>query len=201
MARKSLRLSRKQLQEITKDQDAIRKLEQISIAAETYGVGDVSIWLGSEPPDGSFECDGSLVSRSLYSELYSVIGDAFGSGDGSTTFALPDFRGYHLRGYDHGAGNDPDAASRTAQATGGATGDNVGSVQGFALQGHWHDIWTGYGYAVANNSIGTDDSSPGSGTFQNAVRDPISDGTNGTPQISSETRPINVSVMYIIKYQ
>lgn len=38
-------------------------------------------------------CDGSAVSRSTYSALYAVIGTAFGSGNGSTTFNLPDARG------------------------------------------------------------------------------------------------------------
>jgi len=37
-------------------------------------------------------CDGSLVSRTTYALLYSVIGDTFGAGDGSTTFKLPSFR-------------------------------------------------------------------------------------------------------------
>ena len=35
-------------------------------------------------------CDGSAVSRTDYAELYSVIGDTYGAGDGSTTFNLPD---------------------------------------------------------------------------------------------------------------
>ncbi|WP_293788399.1 phage tail protein [uncultured Pedobacter sp.] len=43
--------------------------------------------------NGYLKCDGSAVSRSGYSALFSLIGTAFGSGDGSTTFNLPDLRG------------------------------------------------------------------------------------------------------------
>jgi hypothetical protein len=41
-------------------------------------------------PDGYFLCDGSDVSREIDSVLFDVIGTFYGSGDGSTTFCLPD---------------------------------------------------------------------------------------------------------------
>ena len=40
-------------------------------------------------PDGFLRCDGSEVSRDVYSQLFAVIGTTYGSGDGSTTFNLP----------------------------------------------------------------------------------------------------------------
>lgn len=40
-------------------------------------------------PIGFLICDGSIVSRTTYSSLFSLIGVSFGAGDGSTTFALP----------------------------------------------------------------------------------------------------------------
>lgn len=55
--------------------------------------GMISIFGGSTPPSGWMFCDGSAVSRTTYSELYSAIGTAYGSGDGSTTFNLPDLKG------------------------------------------------------------------------------------------------------------
>jgi prepilin-type N-terminal cleavage/methylation domain-containing protein len=45
------------------------------------------------PPDGYLSEDGSAVSRTVYSDLFAVIGTTYGSGDGSTTFNLPDSRG------------------------------------------------------------------------------------------------------------
>jgi prepilin-type N-terminal cleavage/methylation domain-containing protein len=45
------------------------------------------------PPDGYLLEDGSAISRSTYSDLYAVIGLTYGTGDGSSTFNLPDSRG------------------------------------------------------------------------------------------------------------
>lgn len=44
-------------------------------------------------PDGYLLCDGSIVSRSTYSNLYAVLGTKYGAGDGTTTFSIPDLIG------------------------------------------------------------------------------------------------------------
>lgn len=46
-----------------------------------------------QPPDKWLWCDGSAISRTIYAELFAVIGVAYGAGNGTTTFNLPDFRG------------------------------------------------------------------------------------------------------------
>lgn len=51
------------------------------------------MFAGTTAPSGFLMCDGSLVSRSTYSDLFDVIGTTYGSGDGSTTFALPNLSG------------------------------------------------------------------------------------------------------------
>jgi microcystin-dependent protein len=84
---------------------------------------------GAAAPSGWLLCDGSAVSRSTYASLFSSISTAWGYGDNSTTFNLPDMRGRFPRGRDAGVARDPDRAGRTAANTGGNTGDNVGSVQ------------------------------------------------------------------------
>ena len=48
---------------------------------------------GSVAPTGWLLCNGQLISRTGYPLLYAAIGTAYGVGDGSTTFAVPDFRG------------------------------------------------------------------------------------------------------------
>jgi len=48
---------------------------------------------GSSAPTGWLFCDGSAVSRTTYAALFAVLGTAYGSGDGSTTFNVPDKRG------------------------------------------------------------------------------------------------------------
>jgi microcystin-dependent protein len=148
-------------------------------------VGAVIAVADDAVPTGYLECDSSAVSRTTYSDLFDKIGVMYGNGDGSTTFNLPDYRGKFLRGMDNGAGNDPDAAGRTDRGD-STTGDNVGTQQDHQLDEHRHlcDIGSntgGYGY------------------FLRAV-------TNQTPDKytnyygGNETRPININVIYCIKY-
>lgn len=89
-------------------------------------------------PAGYLYCDGTAVSRTIYAGLFAVIGISHGHGDGTTTFNVPDRRGYFARGVDNGAGRDPDTSSRTAMNPGGNTGDNVGSVQPSGFDSHAH---------------------------------------------------------------
>ena len=52
-------------------------------------IGVVLDYAGAIPPDGWLACDGRLISRTTYSQLFSVLGTVWGAGDGSTTFRLP----------------------------------------------------------------------------------------------------------------
>lgn len=52
-------------------------------------VGCIYMYGGSVAPSGFLLCDGSAISRTTYSELFSVIGTTYGVGDGSTTFNIP----------------------------------------------------------------------------------------------------------------
>lgn len=56
-------------------------------------IGSIISYAGSTAPTNWLICDGSAISRTTYSDLYNLIGTAFGQGDGSTTFNLPDLRG------------------------------------------------------------------------------------------------------------
>jgi microcystin-dependent protein len=49
-------------------------------------------WSSSSVPTGFLECNGADVSRSTYSALFAIIGTTYGSGDGSSTFGLPDLQ-------------------------------------------------------------------------------------------------------------
>lgn len=95
-------------------------------------IGSVMPFAGSTPPKGWLLCDGTAVDRTQYGPLFKVIGTSHGSGNGVSTFHLPDYRGMFIRGADTTGKVDPDASSRTAMATGGNTGVKVGSVQAYA---------------------------------------------------------------------
>lgn len=75
-------------------------MRKLRIALSSLRDGSVlpvgSMWfypLGKVAPTGFLICDGSAVSRQLFPQLFEVLGTAYGAGDGSTTFNLPDFRG------------------------------------------------------------------------------------------------------------
>lgn len=64
--------------------------------------GVISLYAGATAPAGYLVCDGSAVSRTAYSELFSVIGTSYGPGDGSTTFNLPNLAGRVVIGVSSG---------------------------------------------------------------------------------------------------
>lgn len=144
--------------------------------------GAVQWFAATTAPAGWLVCDGSAVSRTTYAGLFSVIGTTFGSGNNSTTFNLPDFRGQFIRGWDNGRGVDP--------------GRSFGSNQLDAFQGHHHRGQSGFGDGIISRF-----NRGANGYFDNstAVREPTSDGSNGSPRTADETRPVNVSLLAIIK--
>lgn len=96
----------------------------IGVGGSGSGIGGDTLPVGMIMP-GAFpstlvvedwlKCDGSAVSRTEYSELFNTIGVSYGSGDGSTTFNLPNIKGKMIIGYDPDD-NDFD----TMGATGGS---------------------------------------------------------------------------------
>lgn len=93
---------------------------------------------GTSAPAGFLLCDGSEVSRTTYSSLFSAIGTTWGSGDGSTTFNIPDLRGRVSAGQDNMGGT---AANRLTSAISGVDGTTVGASGGDEnLQEHNHGV-------------------------------------------------------------
>lgn len=78
---------------------------------------------------GYLLCYGQAVSRTTYATLFSAIGTTFGSGDGSTTFNLPDLRGRVIAGHDSMGGTSANRID-TAALTGGMNGDVFGGTGG-----------------------------------------------------------------------
>lgn len=149
------------------------------------------------PPTGFFECDGSPVSRTTYSDLFSAIGTTWGVGDGSSTFNLPDLQGAFLRGTgSHG--------SSTMANSSAFAGPSVGSFENDSFQGHRHTLknFAWFSTTTSNEIVGVTGNSPlaADGGSGSGVFDPKTDGTNGTPRTGDETRPFNAGVMYCIKF-
>lgn len=89
--------------------------------------GSVMPFAGATEPSGWLLCYGQNVSRSTYAALFAVIGTTYGSGDGSTTFGIPDLRGRVVAGQDDMGGT---SANRLTGQTGGVDGDVLGAAGG-----------------------------------------------------------------------
>ena len=73
--------------------------KRIDGCTDTLPVGTVQPFLGLTPPLGYLVCQGQLISKVEYPELYKICGSTFGI-ETSTHFYLPDLRGKTLAGYD-----------------------------------------------------------------------------------------------------
>jgi len=65
--------------------------------------GIIYPYAGATAPTGWAFCDGQAVSRTAYPKLFEAIGTTWGTGNGSTTFNIPDLRGAHIRGVGNSA--------------------------------------------------------------------------------------------------
>lgn len=156
----------------------------IVIEEEQLPVGSITMWGGSSAPDGWLELNGG--STTGYPELEKIYGAN-----------LPDFRGEFVRGYDNGRGVDSGRSILTAQSN---------SVQpltfkGDALPPHNHkDPIQGSHdnrYSDRTNNTYWGKGNPNSKWYTSSV-------SAGTPTgiiegTGNETRPRNISVMYIVK--
>lgn len=174
--------------------------------------GTIAAFGGTTVPDGWLLCDGAPVSRTEHKALYAAVGSAWGAGDGSTTFNLPDLRGFFLRGADDKGLRDGDPKGRRS-IVGDQPATGVGSVQRYATamphdlfqiansEPHHHQdpTWTGQAgqYELAssptNNTYGYDYGAQSAPTTDNGIHSHKLTGGD------EETRPINVAVNYIIK--
>lgn len=171
--------------------------------AFTIPAGVIVPFGGEEVPFGWMLCDGSEISRTEYANLYSAIGVCWGTGDGSTTFNLPDMRGMFLRGVSGDSGNDEDAGARLVlNNNGGNIGNNVGSYQSDAIR---NITGSTSGHTAANIEgafeLGTDNLFwyTGGGSI-NVFERPLTFDASRVVPVGNDNRPKNVYVNYIIKY-
>ncbi|MEM9556172.1 MAG: phage tail protein [Acidobacteriota bacterium] len=193
------------------------QLEPSSTAANTIISCSEPTAAAEDPADNSVDspvalveaqgwmvCDGRSLEVAKYPALYGVLGTLYGQGDeGAGTFKIPDCRGLFLRGVDSGAGMDPDTSDRTAP-DGQGTAAGVGSVQCDAVIKHVHS----YEAAPPPSSPGQQGKSatiPGTPTETGPPAEPGSVSVappNGIEvRTSSETRPRNIAVWYLIKFR
>lgn len=131
------------------------------------------LMVSSYVPTNYLPCNGAAVSRTTYSNLFNLLNIAYGSGNGSTTFNVPDFRGLFPRGKDDGRGIDPNRS--------------LGSFQDMSIQSHSHFI------SIQNETLA------GGGSVLPCNR-PGGIQVNTNAVGGTETRPKNIAIHFLIKY-
>jgi len=141
--------------------------------------GTVLTFAASTAPSGYLKCNGAAISRSTYSDLFARLGTLYGSGNGSTTFNVPDLRGEFIRGWDDSRGVD--------------IGRVFASAQSYAVESHKHGTNVD-GHNLFDASSGSIQVPyGGAGTYP---------GTNFAMNHygGTETRPRNIALLHCIKY-
>jgi microcystin-dependent protein len=144
-------------------------------------------WYGAYGvPANHLVCNGAEISRDTYATLFAVIGTTFGVGNGVDTFQLPDLRGKFIRGFDGAygrtskSGYDPDNNTRT-----------FGSYQADEYKAHTHTVQEGQRAAGPGSGLTSGDD------YTNVAAYIQTSGSSG----GAETRPKNIALTPIIKYQ
>jgi microcystin-dependent protein len=155
--------------------------------ASALPVGTVLMWVTGSIPTGYLALEGGNVSRTTYATLFALWGTAFGVGDGSTTFGLPDTRAYFMRGWDNGRGVDSGRAIATFQA------DAVQNI-------------TGEFTAICGGGITTSGAFENDGDSINHITATVAGTDNGisfdasrVARTAAETRPLNFAVRFIVR--
>ena len=174
-------------------------------------VGTVAFFARSSAPTGWLKCNGAAISRTDYDDLFDSIGTTYGTGDGSTTFNLPDLRGEFVRCWDDGRGVDKYptySGSNYGPAYSNRTLDN--NVQTHATANVWGalhlSVTRGESYAehafYETNRYAMEEG----GQYRNASSFYFSSSrvSNATADqgnvFGGETRPRNVALLACIKY-
>ena len=172
-------------------------------------------------PSGYKECNGDAVSRTTFAALFAVIGTQYGTGNGSTTFNLPDLRGEFVRGFDNGRGVDSGRSINDPQSSANKSHNHTATTA-ISDPGHFHQSFrSGNAGERQHNSNLTSSNFPSSGTGagnKNEAYNIVAQsgeanvgrtssentGVNASTTTendgSSESRPRNIAMMYIIKF-
>lgn len=156
-------------------------------------VGSVIAYAGPTAPSGWLLCDGSSVSRSTYSTLFSTIGTLYGVGDNVTTFGVPDLRQKFIAGAQNVTSNGYNYALTSSG------GEQVHTLTANEIPAHTHGTFINLNAA---NSGGDDNVTPlwGAGTDNYSTRGSTFTSDNGTGGGAAHNNiPPFLALNYIIK--
>jgi microcystin-dependent protein len=143
-----------------------------TFVVSTAPTGSVQMFAGSVAPSGWLICDGSAIDRTTYATLFAAISTAYGSGNGSTTFNIPDFRSRHPIGSGQGSG-------LSLRSTGVGGGGETAALAIANLASHTHSVHIDHTHSQAFYSGGaSNDNSRASG--QNTAGAGVTMGSVGS---------------------
>lgn len=161
------------------------------LAAEVLPSGLLVPWGGSTAPFGWLLCDGSLVSRTTYAALFTLVGHAFNGGadPGSGNFKLPDLRGRTVHGADNfgvGAANRLPNLAAAAKVIGGTSGEDYHAMTVAEMPAHSHGEVTMTGSTSNNVAVDNND------TPLNAAGGSTRAPANRSTQNTGGSAPFNI---------
>jgi microcystin-dependent protein len=161
-------------------------------AASGVPVASVIPYAGTSAPTGWLLCFGQAISRATYAALFAVVGTTYGSGDGSTTFNLPDLRGRVVAGEDDMGGT---SANRLTGLSGGVDGDILGAAGGAET----HTLTTAELASHSHPAFYTSDTGGGAtGVIGTSIQS--ANYTANTASSGSSTAHNNVQPTFILNY-
>lgn len=145
--------------------------------------GTVLPFAGAAAPNGWLLCYGQAVSRTDYAILFGIIGTTFGTGDGSTTFNLPDLRGRVPAGKDNMGGTP---ANRLTTAGSGVDGPTLGAAGGSQAHTLTTAQMPAHNHAVTDPTHAHSVYDPGHSHTQQSWNLTNFDGTGGPHQVGAD---------------
>ena len=169
--------------------------------ANLLPIGSITLWSASTAPNSNWKiCDGSAISRTDYADLFTLISTTYGTGDGSTTFNIPNLTGNFALGV---------SSSHVIGSTGGAETHTLDITE---IPSHSHDISEVYNGGIVGtgndyldiSTCGTSPSSVTSHSLSKASPVTYTGGVFNTTTQTYDTEPHNnmppyLSLNYIIK--
>lgn len=170
-------------------------------------VGQIAPFGRSAAPTGWLKCNGGAVSRTAYADLFAEIGTSFGSGNGSTTFNVPDLRGEFVRGWADNRSVDDDRELGSFQA---GTRDQhyhlTGQFKGAPGTNEVDDVFLitrsgdpGASYGARRVDAYATTSSAETATIPDNDLDALT-GTSAAIPTGEAAVPRNVALLYCIKF-
>lgn len=196
--------------------------EKLNSSVTLVPTGAVMPFAMNSAPSGWLAADGTAVSRTIYAALFAAIGTTYGTGDGNSTFNLPDLRGIFVRGINS---QTISGVTYSGGTIGTKRGDSVGPhTHSGSVENHQHNIIANAtGSSATWNTINIDNNdylaaraeSTGTSNWSYTLRGVSTSATLGltssngaqtitttsqSPVGTTETRPANIALLYCIKF-